>query len=87
MYEDIPIENTVVIDQGPEVKHYISKACPMCGKRSRIQVSPIRLARWAEGDLVQEVWPTASNDIRELLMTGTHGSCWERMFPPEDEEE
>jgi hypothetical protein len=36
--------------------------------------------RWIAGELVQRVWPHMTPDDRELLITGTHPACWEKIF-------
>jgi hypothetical protein len=37
--------------------------------------------RWYNGDgLIQEIWPNLTGDERELIMTGIHPECWNRMF-------
>jgi hypothetical protein len=38
------------------------------------------------GQLAQNAFPHMSDGEREMLITGTHPECWEKLFPPEEEE-
>lgn len=59
---------------------YLTPQCNWCGKRTELilpvdSVNELRLGR-----LVQQVFPKWPADSRELLITGTHPECWDRMF-------
>jgi tRNA(Arg) A34 adenosine deaminase TadA len=56
--------------------------CRMCGNRSVVHdVDALGYVRWSElGENIQDVLPGLDADQRELLMTGTHAHCWERMW-------
>lgn len=43
--------------------------------------------RWANGEHIQNVWPEKTPDERELLMSGIHPDCWDKMFKPQDEDD
>ena len=32
---------------------------------------------WRDGALVHDIWPEATPEWRELLISGTHSECWE----------
>jgi hypothetical protein len=61
---------------------------PQCGFCSTpptpIQVRRGDLAAWRSGTLIQRAFPEMPADQRELLITGTHPACWDRLFA-EDE--
>ncbi len=61
--------------------------CGMCGQGSEpITLEFSKVQRWRAGkELVQNVWPEFSGDIREWLITGTHGPCWDKMGEGVDE--
>lgn len=60
-----------------------TRRCVMCGQTSLVAVDAERWHRWAVlGEHVQDVWPKASPDERELLITGTHPACWRELFGP-----
>lgn len=53
--------------------------CVECGKTSMLTVDDEGYARWKGGELVQVAFPDLDADQRELLMSGTHAHCWERI--------
>ncbi|MBM4409221.1 MAG: hypothetical protein FJ038_11670 [Chloroflexi bacterium] len=63
--------------------------CPVCGVQARIEVEAGALARWQGGELAQHAFPYMDREDRETLKSGTHGSCWERLFrdPDDDDDE
>ena len=63
---------------------YQTKRCIHCGKSSVVEIDAGDLARWRNGEHVQSVWPTWTPEQRELLITGTHGKCWDEMFAEEE---
>ena len=49
-------------------------------------VDALGYIRWSElGVEIQVALPELDEDQRELLITGTHAHCWERMFGPDDD--
>ena len=54
--------------------------CPLCHKTSIVRLWSEAYARWISGELIQDVWPSMSAEDRELLMTGTHSICWNKMW-------
>ena len=54
--------------------------CPMCHKKSQLQVPLQGLEAWRRGELIQRALPELTADEREMLMTGTHPDCWDKMF-------
>lgn len=54
--------------------------CMVCGKTSTRLLDLEKFHRYERGAKVQDVWPEMPADERELLMTGTHGECWEKLF-------
>ena len=63
---------------------YETKRCIVCQVRTRISLDKARLDRWTGGEHVQNVWPDKDADFRELLITGTHPACWDKMFEDAD---
>lgn len=64
----------------------ITQTCRMCGKGGVVEdVDALGFIRWSElGENIQDALPGLDADQRELLMTGTHAHCWERMWGPDD---
>jgi hypothetical protein len=56
--------------------------CRVCGNRGVLEdVAALGFIRWSElGENIQDALPELDADQRELLMTGTHAHCWEKMW-------
>lgn len=56
-----------------------------CGARAVFHLPTDRFVRWKlKGELIQDVFPEYSADVREWLVSGTCPKCWDLMFPEED---
>ena len=64
----------------------ISTACRHCGTLHDIDAPTRGWIDWQEGELIQVALPTLTEGERELLISGTCDTCWDRMFPPENDE-
>lgn len=62
-----------------------TRVCIGCRKSSVVTVDAVSYIKWREGMLIQQAFPTLSADEREMLMTGIHKECWDRMFGGEEE--
>lgn len=65
----------------------VTPTCMMCGERAVLEVELEGLRLWQAGELVQRALPGLDVEQRELLISGTHAHCWERMCPPDEGEE
>jgi hypothetical protein len=68
----------------------VSKQSPLSGKINTLEipVTQEQLDRWQSGRaLIQNVMPHLTDDQREFLMTGYTAEDWEKMFPPEEEDD
>jgi hypothetical protein len=63
----------------------IERVCRVCGKTSTLEVDADKYERWRTGELAQKVFPEMSADEREVLISGTHPACWDRLFSKEEE--
>ena len=60
--------------------------CHSCHVPQEILNVPVQgLADWQGGELIQNALPELNADQRELLISGTCPTCWDEMFPPEEE--
>jgi hypothetical protein len=59
---------------------YNTPRCIQCGQSSKVLVRTEDLEAWKSGSLIQNVWPEATPDERELIKLGTHAKCWDEMF-------
>ena len=64
-----------------------SKQCPTCKHSIRIEIKEEDYQKWKNGVLIQNAFPYLSEDQLERLITGYHDSCWDDLFPEEEEEE
>ena len=63
---------------------YTTPTCPVCRKASRVLLDEAKVDRWIAGELVQDVWPEVSGDVRELMISGTHPACFAGLYPEEE---
>lgn len=61
-----------------------TKPCIMCGNTSVVEVDAAQYNKYLDGGYVQDIFPNWAADQRELLITGTHGDCWDIMFGDEE---
>lgn len=57
--------------------------CGECGELKDVPIQPDDFERWENGEFIQNAAPYLSSDHRELLISGTCGECFERMFADE----
>lgn len=62
--------------------------CPFCTKpNAKITVSVSQYNRLTNGgEHIQNVIPDVSSDDRETLISGTCPTCWNELFPPEEDD-
>ena len=68
---------------------YLSVDCRMCGQFFQIAMTPEQEAKLdkprSERPLIQDIFPELSAATRELLISGTCETCWDKLFPADDE--
>jgi len=70
----MPPNNTVTV---------LCPPCMVCGVSDSVIVPSAGFFNWKNGAFVQDAFPELSADDREMLMTGTHNLCWEKMAEAE----
>ena len=68
----------------PHIYRFV-RECPWCHKEAAVDIPAQGLWDWEHGAFVQTAFPDLSPNSRELIMTGTHPTCWNQMFPPEED--
>jgi hypothetical protein len=58
-----------------------TKACGICGQESTLFLPNADFQDWLAGKSVQSAFPYLDPAERELILTGTHNTCWPRMAP------
>ena len=54
--------------------------CPLCGRANEIEVNENDYFNWNDGVSTQVTFPYLSKYEREMLISGTCPTCWDRMF-------
>ena len=69
---------------------YVAVNCRMCGEITHIPCTDEQLKELAmprsERRYMQDIFPDLSIGDRELLISGTCNTCWQKLFGSEDEE-
>lgn len=66
----------------------VNATCRQCGWDKSFKYPRSCFEQWQNGSLIQRVFPHMTVDDRELLTSGTCGSCFDDMFKePEQEDE
>ena len=60
--------------------------CIRCKDTHVLMVSNHDFRRWEGGEPIQDAMPYLSAGERELLISGTCGACFDKLFPPEPED-
>jgi hypothetical protein len=69
----------------PPTLHIVA-TCRHCESKTDIEVTTKGFNNWRyEGVLIQRALPELSINQRELLISGTCGPCFDKMFPEERE--
>lgn len=50
--------------------------------RLDLDVTPEQIARWQNGEKIQNVMPHLTPDEREFLISGIYPGEWDALFPP-----
>ena len=62
-----------------------TKTCTVCGKYEVWILDRAAVESWQAGEYIQNAFPEMSMQDREILITGTHPACWDKLFPEEPE--
>ena len=64
-----------------------SRPCTVCGEYEVWSLDRQAVESWQAGENIQNAFPDMNAGDREILISGTHPACWEKLFPKEDEDE
>lgn len=65
----------------------VGRNCPFCGEYHEVLVSEADYYNWQNGEYAQNAFPYLSAEEREILISGICSTCWEKMFPAQEEED
>ena len=54
--------------------------CRSCRYESRFMLEPAAVDAWKKGALIQSMFPHLNRAERELMISGTCGPCFDRLF-------
>lgn len=64
----------------------IVASCRLCGKEKTFKVNPENFLLWKDRKMLAQVaFPHLNYPDRELLISGTCGKCWIKLFGKPDE--
>ncbi len=64
-----------------ELYVYHCPPCMYCAKADLFPLPSDLVDQWLDdGKFIQDVFPMLSKDEREILISGTHSECWNKMF-------
>lgn len=58
----------------------IVKTCMICNREASVSVDSASLYLYNQGEYVHNAFPDLSPADREIIISGTHGECWDSMF-------
>lgn len=61
-----------------------SYECAECHEATILHLPFNDVARWRGGELIQRVFPQLSEDVRELMISGICGKCFDQLFDGEE---
>jgi hypothetical protein len=64
----------------------ITLACPVCHETSELILTreQFNAVTSADSPHIRDLFPGWNADKRELLITGTHAKCWDKIFTLDD---
>lgn len=75
------IREFVFLENPEDETIVITNKCFHCGWQNNIYLSRKDFLSWKhEGNYIQDVFHFLSPELREIMMTGTHPKCFQKMF-------
>ena len=62
-----------------------TKTCTVCGEYEVWSLDRKAVESWQAGEYIEIAFPEMSLEDREVLITGTHPACWDKLFPEEED--
>jgi hypothetical protein len=78
----------VLVESQVEDNYLVSVTCTSCKEDTKLTLPVKSFDDWnTKNGFVQDVFSEMSADVREMFISGTCGSCWDKMFGgfPENE--
>jgi len=69
---------------GESLVTIVCQPCVICGRQAEIRM-PLRAAEAIRAGVhIQNAWPDSTPDERELIISGTHPDCWDKLTDFDD---
>lgn len=75
----ISLHATETTDGLPLVE--VTMQCPYCGQPAMVSAPAEGFAEWQAGRSIQSALPELTAGQREILLSGSHEACFDKMFP------
>ena len=63
-----------------------TKTCIVCDEYELWVLDSKAVKSWQAGENIQNAFPDMSVGDREVLISGTHPACWDKLFPKEEDD-
>lgn len=70
----------VLVIMSTTIQKEITAECRMCDYTIKIPITDEQMKKYQNGESIQNVLPHVSPGNRELLISGTCGTCFDKMF-------
>ena len=64
-----------------------TKTCSVCDEYELWVLDRVAVEKWKAGEYLERAFPNMSIEDREILISGTHPACWDKLFPKEEDDE
>jgi hypothetical protein len=64
-----------------------TKTCSVCDEYELWVLDRVAVEKWQAGEYLERAFPNMSIEDREILISGTHPACWDKLFPKEEDDE
>ena len=64
-----------------------TKTCSVCDEYELWVLDRVAVEKWQAGEYLERAFPNMSIEDREILISGTHAACWDKLFPGEEDDE
>jgi hypothetical protein len=75
----------IAVDPENPANTQVTTTCFSCRNSVVYTVTVEQWRKWMGGELIQNVMPELNAEQRERLISGTCGTCWQKMFGREEE--
>jgi hypothetical protein len=69
----------------PEHLYNYTLSCIRCRSDHNVSLKGSDLFKYNQGKYIQEAFPYIPKDLREMMLSGICNTCFQTIFPPDDE--